>query len=156
MRPVFLFAALIALAGPPAAGAGPSGHTHAAPSASARGGPGNPAEAQRTVRVEARDVAFDVKQIRVRSGETIRFLVTNTGEAPHEFAIGSPEEQEEHRAMMRDKPEMVHEDANVVTVQPGETKELVWRFGADAPLEFSCNLPGHAEQGMTGSFRVVR
>jgi uncharacterized cupredoxin-like copper-binding protein len=155
MRQIFFWAALVALAAPPAWGAaGPSGHGHAGHSKG--GAPGKAAEAKRTVRVEAHDVAFDVKQIQVRPGETIRFVITNKGEAPHEFAIGSPAEQEAHRAMMRERPEMVHEDANVVTVQPGETKELVWKFGAETPLEFSCNLPGHAEQGMKGAFRLAR
>jgi uncharacterized cupredoxin-like copper-binding protein len=151
MRRFFLLAALVALAVPGWAASGPAGHGH-----EGSGHPGHAAEAARTVRLEARDTAFDLGVIEVRRGETVRFVVTNKGEVPHEFAIASPEEQAAHRAMMREMPEMAHDEANVVTLQPGETKELVWRFDGAGALEFSCNLPGHAEQGMTGVFRVVR
>lgn len=153
MRQIFLvMAALVAIAAPGWAASGPPGHPHGA----GAGGPGNPADVTRTVRLEARDTAFNLKQIQVRPGETVRFVITNKGEVPHEFSIASPAEHQEHRAMMREMPDMVHQDPNVVTLQPGETKELVWRFGRDGELEFSCNLPGHAEQGMTGAFRVMR
>lgn len=119
------------------------------------GKPGKAADAKRTVRVEALDDAFSVKEIRVRAGETVRFVVANKSYEPHEFAIASPQEQEEHRAMMKQMPSMVHHDPNVVTVNPGETKELVWRFGKDTNVTFACNIPGHAEHGMQGVFRVT-
>jgi uncharacterized cupredoxin-like copper-binding protein len=150
------------LAAPVASAHGPgdaAGHDHhggAAHGATATdGGPGRPEDAKRTVRIEATDNAFNVKQIPVRAGETVRFVITNAGYETHEFAIASPRENEEHRAMMRQMPNMVHHDPNVVTVQPGETKELVWRFGKDTNVEFSCNIKGHAEDGMRGSFRVA-
>ena len=120
------------------------------------GKPGNPAEAKRTVRVEALDDAFNVTEIRVRAGETVRFVVTNKSYEPHEFAIASAEEQQEHRTMMKQMPNMVHHDNNVVTVNPGETKELVWQFGKDTNVTFACNIPGHAEHGMQGVFRLTR
>jgi uncharacterized cupredoxin-like copper-binding protein len=151
-----ILAALVAAAAPAEAASGPAGHTHGGAATASDGGPGNPAEATRVVRVEARDTTFNLKQIQVRGGETVRFIVTNKGEFPHEFSIARPTEHEEHRAMMRDMPDMVHTDTNVVTLRPGETKELVWKFGRDPELEFSCDLPGHAEQGMTGAFRVMR
>jgi len=97
-----------------------------------------------------------VKQIQVRAGETIRFIITNAGYATHEFAIASPKENEEHREMMRQMPNMVHHDPNVVTIEPGETKELLWKFGKDKNVEFSCNIRNHAEQGMHGMFRVMQ
>jgi uncharacterized cupredoxin-like copper-binding protein len=120
------------------------------------GGPGNPSEVSRTVRIEAKDIGFMVKQIQVKAAETIKFVVTNKGQLPHEFAIASAKEHEEHSAMMAEMPDMVHEEPNVVSLKPGETRELVWKFGNDTNLEFSCNLPGHREQGMKGTFRVMR
>jgi uncharacterized cupredoxin-like copper-binding protein len=54
---------------------------------------------------------------------------------------------------------MVHDDDNVVTIEPGETKEIIWKFGRDAAalknFEFACNIPGHWEGGMKGSFRPM-
>jgi uncharacterized cupredoxin-like copper-binding protein len=154
------FAAAAALLATPAfAAPGAPGHTHGADHAHGgtdTGQPGNPAEVSRVVRVEARDTAFNVKQIQVKAGQTVKFVVTNKGEVRHEFAIASPAEHEEHRQMMQQMPDMEHDEPNVVTVDPGETKEIAWKFGKDTDVEFSCNIPGHAEQGMKGAFRVIR
>lgn len=119
-------------------------------------GPGNPADVSRTIRIEARDLAFDVKTIRVKTGETIRFVVTNKGAVPHEFVLANHEENIEHRAMMAQMPDMVHHDPNMITLQPGETKELIWRFGDDPDFEFACNIPGHSESGMWGTFTYMK
>ena len=153
--PVSVLALIAALISATAyAAEGPPGHTHGATSTD--GGPGKAADVKRVVQVEARDTAFNVKQVQVRAGETIKFIVTNKGELAHEFAIASPKEHEEHRAMMKQMPDMVHEEPNVVTVKPGEKKEIIWKFGKDTDLEFACNVPGHSEQGMKGAFRVMR
>ena len=143
------------------AGPGTPGHTHehagAAHGATGTdGGPGKAAETHRTIRIEARDTAFNVKQIQVHVGETIRFVITNKGQIRHEFSIASPAEHAEHREMMQQMPDMVHEDPNVVTIEPGETKELVWKFGKDRDVQFACDIPGHSEQGMVGTFRVAQ
>jgi uncharacterized cupredoxin-like copper-binding protein len=153
-----------ALAVPALATDGPPGHSHgpamhggqAHGATHTDGRPGRPEDVKRTVRIEASDNAFNLKQIQVRAGETIRFVVTNAGQSTHEFAIADPKEHEEHRAMMRQMPGMMHDEPNVLTVEPGETKELLWRFGKDANVEFACNIRGHAEDGMTGAFRVMR
>lgn len=58
----------------------------------------------RTIRVEARDIAFDVQTLTVRPGETIRVVVTNVGRIPHEFVIGTREEQAAHRKAMAGTP----------------------------------------------------
>ena len=151
-----LAAAALLSAAAPSAGAHDA-HGGPAHGATATDGmPGKPEQAKRTVRVTADDNAFDLKQIQVRAGETVRFVITNAGSSRHEFAIASPAENAEHRAMMRKMPDMKHDDPNIVTVDPGETKELIWRFGQDRDVEFSCNVENHAEDGMRGSFRVMR
>jgi uncharacterized cupredoxin-like copper-binding protein len=154
-RGVLFAAALLAL---PTLALAASGHHPHGPHDHSKtdGAPGKAAEVGRTVRVEARDTAFDVKQIQVRAGETVRFVIVNRGKLPHEFAIASAVEGEEHRAMMRANPEMRHDEPNRVSLRPGETRELVWKFGRSADVEFSCDIPGHAEQGMKGTFRLVR
>jgi uncharacterized cupredoxin-like copper-binding protein len=119
------------------------------------GVPGKASAADRTVQIDARDVAFSVKEIRVHPGETVRFVVRNLGRQRHEFVIASHAEHLEHRAMMRTMPNMkMGDEANAVELEPGETKELVWKFGRDADVEFACDLPGHAEVGMSGSIIV--
>lgn len=142
---------------PPALSA-EEGHAHpgmARNESGTDGMPGKASEADRTIEIDCRDIAFNVKQIQVRSGETIRFIVHNTGKQRHEFTIASHAEHLEHRAMMRQMPGMKMDgEPNAVELQPGETKELVWKFGRDADVEFACDLPGHAEVGMKGSFIV--
>lgn len=129
---------------------------HATGGTATDGSAGKAADVSRTVRIEARDTAYNVKQVQVRAGETLKFVVENKGKLPHEFAIASAEENEAHRKMMQQMPDMVHEEPNMVTLKPGETKEVIWKFGKDTNVEFSCNIPGHAEQGMKGVFRIVR
>lgn len=51
---------------------------------------------------------------------------------------------------------MGHDDPNAVMVQPGETKELIWRFERAGELQFACNVPGHYESGMIGRFGFER
>ena len=156
MHVSLIIALVLALAAGPASA--DTGHVHGSSKGPATmGGPGKPADAKRVVRIEARDRDYSVRQIQVRPGETVRFVVTNRSSIRHEFAIASREEHVEHRAMMVKHPDMVHDEANVVTVEPGETREIVWTFGTDRnalkTLEFACNIPGHAEQGMQGTFR---
>ena len=117
---------------------------------------GEPAAADaagRTVHVDLLDTmrfAFD-EPLDLKHGEVVRFVVTNCGQIRHEFSIGSADEQDAHRAMMRDMPNMVHDDPNAVTVDPGQTRELIWRFKGDQPVVFACNIPGHAEAGMVAT-----
>lgn len=121
--------------------------------ASVAGEPAAAEAAGRTVRVDLLDTmrfAFDAP-LDLKRGEAVRFVVTNRGQMRHEFSIGSADEQDAHRAMMRTMPNMMHDDPNAVTVDPGQTRVLTWRFAGDTPVVFACNIPGHAEAGMVTS-----
>tara|TARA_R110002074_G_scaffold99392_1_gene214721 strand:+ start:23766 stop:24410 length:645 start_codon:yes stop_codon:yes gene_type:complete len=124
------------------------GHEHDA-GLSPVGRPAAQQEATRTIDVSAFDTmryaflsATDIKQ-----GDIVKFVITNKGEIPHEFSIGDEAEQEKHRAMMRKMPDMVHQDASTVTIQPGETEILTWKFNT-VDVVIACNIPGHYEAGM--------
>lgn len=124
--------------------------------ASAVGKPAPADAATRTIEVDLLDTmrfAFDTP-LALKQGEAVRFVVINRGQVRHEFSIGSEPEQDAHRAMMRNMPDMVHDDPNTVTVEPGETRELVWRFEGQQPVVFACNIPGHAEAGMVVTARL--
>ena len=131
------------------------------------GRPGSPEEVDRTVRVDAEGIDFSKDQIEVRSGETVRFLVTNSGNTIHEFTIGPPSVQRQHRQEMErlmgssghghgdghgSSMSKAHQHGNSVMVKPGETKELIWKFSEVHDLKFGCNVPGHYEAGMHGDF----
>jgi uncharacterized cupredoxin-like copper-binding protein len=119
------------------------------------GQPGNPHDVTRTVEVEMNDaMRFKPDRISVKRGETIRFIVRNTGNLRHEMVLGTIDEMKEHAELMRKKPEMEHTDPNQVSVEPGKTGELIWRFTRDGTFDFACLEPGHFEAGMVGKILV--
>ena len=126
---------------------------HAGMHASKVGAPAPADAVSRTIHVDLLDTmrfAFDAP-LDLKHGEAVRFVVTNRGQIRHEFSIGSADEQDAHRAAMRNMPNMVHDDPNAVTVDPGQTRELIWRFDGDQPVVFACNIPGHSEAGMVAT-----
>ena len=113
-------------------------------------------DAPRTVTVAALDsFAFDPEHIQVRVGETVRFVVTNEGVLEHEFAIGSPEELQEH-ALTMTHGGMQTDTTTAIRIIPGQTKDLVFTFGAATDIGFGCMVPGHFPAGMSGSFDIVQ
>jgi uncharacterized cupredoxin-like copper-binding protein len=63
--------------------------------------------------------------------------------------------QQEHADAMAHLPEgMPHDLPNSVSLEPGETKELTWRFGHPGTLEYACHEPGHYQAGMRGRLTV--
>lgn len=145
-------------------GMGPGGMAHHKMEATTFGEPGDPRKVSRTVTIEATEIAFNVHELKFKKGETVRFIFTNKGEQPHEFVIADTAEQARHRKMMTEMAGMTmhgmgmggmhHNDANVISTEPGETRELVWTFTKTGSAEFSCNYPGHAEVGMQGKIEV--
>lgn len=143
-----------------AAGSGSvwAGGTHAGghgPDDEAIGKPGVATRASRTVSVDMTDaMRFAPADVRVRQGETIRFLVTNSGKIKHELVLGTEKELKEHYEAMKKNPGMEHADANMVTVAPGQTGEVVWQFTKAGKVDFACLQPGHYDAGMKGLVRV--
>lgn len=133
---------------------------------SAAGEPGDAKKVTRTVNVGADEYEFDMhgSDMTFKTGETVKFVVTNKGTLMHEFTIGTPEEQAEHQKMMAGMSDkdghMAHDDdmdsmaTNSVHVRPGETKTLVWTFTHPGTFEYGCNFPGHAMLGMEGKIVV--
>lgn len=125
--------------------------------ASPLGQPGNPAKVSRAVDITMSDaMRFSPSSIKVKRGETIRFRVKNTGQIKHEMVLGSRAELQEHAKTMAKFPEMEHEDPNAISVEPGKSGELVWRFTKSGNFDFACLVPGHFEAGMQGKIAVRR
>lgn len=114
------------------------------------------ADADRTIEVTALDtMAFEPDTITVSAGETITFVVTNVGEAVHEFTLGDQAMQDAHAEEMADMGAgMGHDGHNSVSLEPGETKELTWRFGDAGTVLYACHEPGHYQAGMRGEITV--
>ncbi|MUK32112.1 copper-binding protein [Aliivibrio fischeri] len=89
------------------------------------------------------------KEMNIESNDVVQFVIMNTGVIEHEFAIGNEAEQIEHREMMKKMPSgHAHDSGSAVTVKPGKAKQITWHFHGDKNVEFACNIPGHAEEGM--------
>ena len=129
-------------------------HHHAQPHSPA-GGPGDLAKVSKVIQVRMLDsMRFEPARIEVRSGQTVKFVVTNTGKIRHEFGVGTHDEQKAHAEMMLADPDMKHEDGSVITVEPGQTGELIWRFGKPGVYEGACQVPGHYPAGMMSTIVV--
>ena len=153
MKPVTLPALALALASLTALSPAQAGGAHSY----AFGSPGTPEEVTRTLHVQATDamqLIFDRKDI--RPGDVVRFVVTNTGKVAHEFGIEDEAGQAEHAKAMMAMPGMQHSAPNVITLQPGETRSLIWRFThlRQQALVFACNVPGHYQAGMVQRLTV--
>lgn len=115
---------------------------------------GEKREARRTIAVSmGDDMRFRPAQIVVREGETVRFVIRNRGRLMHEFVIGTPEELEEHAALMEKFPDMQHDEPYMAHVGPGRRGEIVWLFNRAGEFRFACLIAGHYQAGMVG--RIV-
>jgi uncharacterized cupredoxin-like copper-binding protein len=116
---------------------------------------GNAAAARRTVTIAMTDnMRFTPDRIRMKRGETVRFVLRNDGAMLHEMVIGTKAVLEEHAALMKKFPDMEHDEPYMVHVAPGKTGEIVWRFNRAGEFDFACLIPGHYEAGMTGKITV--
>ncbi len=134
---------------------------------------GDPSKVDRTVKIKMYDNYYEPNVIKVKRGETIKFIVENLGELVHEYNIGTKEMHVEHKQEMQklvdheiiladkiDKIKMKkmskmdhsfgHSHANSVMLEPKQKGEIIWKFSKDINLEMACNVPGHYESGMVG------
>lgn len=136
-----------------AGGNAADGHSHGH---GAIGVPGKAAKVNRTVQVDMTDtMRFNPSSLAVKQGETIRFVVKNSGQLKHEFVLGTEKELKEHYEVMKKFPEMEHDDPNMVTVAPGKTGEVIWQFTKSGTVDFACLQPGHYDAGMKGAVKVA-
>lgn len=120
------------------------------------GKPGVASRVSRTVVVDMTDaMRFNSSNIMAKQGETIRFVVKNSGKVKHEMVLGTEKELREHYEVMKKNPEMEHADANMVTVAPGKTGEIIWQFTKAGKVDFACLQPGHYDAGMKGVVTVT-
>ncbi len=131
----------------------------------------------RIVRVEMTDNAYNLKNLTVKAGETVRFIIVNKGTLLHEFNLNTATEHAEHRPMMAmmvdhgmitaekivdltmtmpDGSKMSHTEPNSILLEPGKSGEISWKFSKSGTLEIACNVPGHSESGMVAPVVVTR
>lgn len=128
------------------------GHGH---DVQAIGMAGEISKVTRTVNINMHDsMRFTPDNVNAKQGETIRFIVKNSGQVKHEFVLGTATALKEHAELMKKFPEMEHSDPNMVTVAPGMSGEVIWQFTKAGKINFACLQPGHYDAGMKGSVMV--
>ena len=117
---------------------------------------GDAKAAKRTIEVSMLDtMKFSPDKIDVKVGETVKFIVKNSGQQLHEFVIGTKKENDEHAALMVKFPNMEHDEPYMAHVAPGKTGEIVWRFNKVGNFYFACLMAGHYQAGMIGKIAVA-
>jgi uncharacterized cupredoxin-like copper-binding protein len=124
------------------------------------GEPGLPADSSQVIEITAADSqTFAPTVVGVPLGATVTFRVTNVGTLTHEFVLGDEAFQATHEAEMADMAHdggAMHDEPYGFQIEPGQTKDLVWRFNLAGPGEvtYACHTPGHYAAGMKGTISV--
>ena len=85
--------------------------------------------------------------VQVAAGETIRFVLTNSGKVTHEFQVGPADKV---AADQVDGVSVLEKDELVA----GSTTALDYTFGGAGPYAYACHEPGHYEAGMRGTILI--
>lgn len=116
---------------------------------------GDPGKATRTVTVDMSDkMRFPSDSLTLKQGETVKFVVKNSGKIMHEFVLGTMSELKEHSAFMKKFPGMEHSEPYMAHVAPGKAETIAWQFTKAGNFNFGCLIPGHFEAGMVGNVAV--
>jgi uncharacterized cupredoxin-like copper-binding protein len=118
---------------------------------------GDPKKTVRTINVDMSDkMRFTPSALTIKQGETVKFIVKNSGKTLHEFVLGTKKELQEHAELMKKHPGMEHDEPYMAHVAPGKTATVVWQFTKPGEFHFGCLLPGHFEAGMVGNINVTK
>ena len=157
-----LFGALVLTSGGVAFAHGPQKHLDSAQKQPiskeeyAWGRQGDPARAARTIEVDMNDnMRFSPSSMEVKAGDTVKFVVRNSGKVMHEMVIGTEQELQKHAEMMKKHPGMEHDEPYMAHVEPGRTHQLAWTFTKPGKFMYGCLIPGHWEAGMKGVITVA-
>lgn len=120
----------------------------------AAGEPGDPKKPSREIVVEMGDRYYRPKQLQVKRGEQVRFVLRNDGYEDHEFLLDTTEANLKHAEAMRKNPGMEHGEPNGVQLAPKKSGEILWKFTKAGTFEFACLIAGHREAGMIGTVVV--
>ena len=135
---------------------------------------GDPSKIDRVIKIKMYDNYYEPNLVKIKKGETIKFVVENLGEMVHEYNIGTKEMHIKHQPEMQklidheillvdkiDKDKMKkmstmdhslgHSHSNSIMLEPQTPGSIIWKFSKDINLEMACNIPGHYESGMVGN-----
>jgi uncharacterized cupredoxin-like copper-binding protein len=119
------------------------------------GRPGDPKKVTHAINIDMNDeMEYLPNGLRLKAGDTVRFVVRNSGRIMHELVLGTMDELKAHAELMRKHPGMEHDEPYMAHVAPGKTQTIVWQFTKPGAFYYGCLVPGHFEAGMVGIVRV--
>src|ERR1700682_6398754 len=72
---------------------------------------GDPRKATRTIAIDMADtMRFTPAEVKVKQGDTVKFVVSNSGKTMHEMVIGTEDELRKHAELMKKHPGMEHDE----------------------------------------------
>jgi uncharacterized cupredoxin-like copper-binding protein len=115
--------------------------------------------ATRDIRVTISGLHFVPDHFDVHLGETIRFVVTNPTDLPHELFIGTMAEQlAHHREVMNQPPlqqrQLMQHTGYGIYLEPYDSGQFIYRFSQAGQVMIGCHVPGHWEAGMLATITV--
>ena len=117
----------------------------------------DPRRAKRTITIDMSDtMRFSPAELRVRQGDTVRFVIRNRGKLLHEMVLGTMADLKAHAEMMKKHPGMEHDEPHMAHVATGKSGEIGWRFTQAGEFYYACLIPGHFEAGMMGRITVEK
>ena len=121
------------------------------------GKPGKAANVTRTINIDMNDtMRYTPSSIDAKQGETIKFIVKNSGKIKHEVTIGALKDLIAHAEQMKKNPGMEHDEPNTASLAPGKTGEIIWQFPTAGQVNFACLEAGHFDAGMKGAVSVAK
>ncbi|MCC2597748.1 hypothetical protein LKR43_15540 [Pusillimonas sp. MFBS29] len=116
---------------------------------------GDLAKVNKTVAIIVNDTThFTPSLIDVKAGDTVLFVVKNTGKFSHEMVIGSMSELRAHAALMQKAPNVEHTQPNMITLNPGQQRNVVWQFIKSGKTDFACLIDWHLKFGTLGEIQI--
>lgn len=91
--------------------------------------------ASQEITVEGNEFAFSPENITVKQGQEVKLTFKNTGEFPHNYAIADL-------------------DVLTKTIQGGGEDIVTFTPNEAGNFTITCEVPGHADRGMTGILTV--
>jgi copper-transporting P-type ATPase V len=108
----------------------------------------------RVVDVRMSEFAYQPAALNVKAGERLRLVFHNAGKVTHEAVIGNADFQSRHELASRQGGHILHE-SGVLTVSPGGTASVVYRFDQPGKVLIGCHELGHWAAGMRAIVTVT-
>lgn len=116
---------------------------------------GDSSKVSRTINLDINDsMRVTPPEVSAKQGETIKFVVKNSGKASQVMLLGTPTERKERAAMLKQFPTMEMNQPNQVQVKPGESADFVWQFTQPGAFSFGCAASACLENGTLGKIIV--